>query len=219
MDFETALFLRTNSRAWRLVRADTAPLILHVLGEIFIVGNVRTISEPDLLARIDDLLYAVNASMASDNGEPMYPRTARAYLDTWADAGQGWLRKFYPEGSQEAHYDATVDLEKAYAFVTGLAVRSFIGTQSRLQTIVELLRDIVSGADADPGLRLKELHRRRDELDAQIAAFNGGQRMDPVALLDRYQHFSSTARELLSDFRAVEENFRVLDRQIRADIF
>ncbi|HYO85784.1 MAG TPA: DUF3375 domain-containing protein [Dermatophilaceae bacterium] len=217
MDHETAAYLRARSGAWRLLRADTAPLILHVLGQIFIVDNVRTIAEPDLLARIDDLLYAANASSAGD-GEPAYPRSARAYLGTWADPDQGWLRKYYPEGSQVAHYDATVDVEKAYAFVSGLGVRSFIGTQSRLQTIVELLRDIVAGADPDPTSQLRELQRRRDELDAQIASFGGATPTDAVVLLDRYQHLASTARELLSDFRAVEENFRALDRGIRADI-
>ncbi|MCA1780811.1 MAG: DUF3375 domain-containing protein [Dermatophilaceae bacterium] len=218
MDYASAAYLRANSRAWRLLRADSAPLILHVLGQIFIVDNVRMIAEPDLLTRVDDLLYAVNSATLTEDGSPPYPRTARAYVDSWADPDAGWLRKFYPEGSQEAHYDATVDVEKAYAFLTGLASRTFIGTQSRLQTIVELLRDIVTGADPDPDARLAELRKRRDELDAEIAAFDGTRRMDPVAILDRYQHFSSTARELLSDFRAVEENFRGLDRQIRADI-
>lgn len=218
MDYATASYLRGNSRAWRLLRADSAPLVLYVLGQVFIVENVRMIAEPDLLTRVDDLLYAVNASTLTDDRAPMYPRSARDYVDDWSDPDRGWLRKFYPEGSQEAHYDATVDVEKAYTFVTGLGARSFIGTQSRLQTIVELLRDIVTGADSDPDVRLRELRRRRDELDAEIAAFDAARRMDPVALRDRYQHFAGTARELLSDFRAVEENFRMLDRQIRADI-
>ncbi len=238
MDFETVAYLRANSRAWRLLRADTAPLVIHVLGTIFIVDNVRTIAESDLIARVDDLLYAVNAQTAgtsprtapdavgspdadpSPPARPTYPRSARDYVDAWASPEQGWLRKFYPDGHDEAHYDATVDVERAYGFVAGLRARSFVGTESRLNTIVELLREMVSGADPDPGARLAELRRRRDAIDAEIAKVAGGESppLDAVALLDRYQHFSSTARELLSDFRSVEENFRTLDRDIRADI-
>lgn len=218
MDYGTAAYLRANSPAWRLLRADTAPLVLHVLGQIFIADNVRTIAEPDFVTRVDDLLYAVNTSTLAESGEPPYPRAARAYIDTWADPAQGWLRKFYPEGSKVAHYDASAEVEKAHAFVAGLGARTFIGTSSRLQTIVELLRDIVTGADSDPQARLRELRRRRDLLDAQIAAFDDDAPLDAVALRDRYQHLSATARELLSDFRAVEENFRSLDRSIRADI-
>ncbi len=38
--------------------------------------------------------------------------------------------------------------------------------------------------------------------------------LDGTAVRDRYQQFSVTARELLADFRQVEENFRKLDRQL-----
>lgn len=222
MDYSTTAYLRAHSRAWRLLRADTAPLVLHVLGTIFVHDNVRTIAEPDLVSRVDELLYAVNAATrdarADPDAAPAYPRSPRAYIDAWAAPEAGYLRKFYPEGSTVAHYDASLDVDKAYAFVTGLGDRTFIGTQSRLATIVDLLRTIVAGADADPGARLEELRRRRDEIDDQIAAFDGSAAVDPVALRDRYQHLAGTARELLSDFRAVEENFRALDRSIRADI-
>jgi hypothetical protein len=220
MDHDTISYLRATSPAWRLLRADTAPLALSVLGRIFIVENVRTIAETDLVSRVDDLLYAANATFPSEEGRDAYPRSARDYVDGWADPKQGWLRKFYPDGSMEAHYDATLDVERAYRFVTGLQGRTFVGTESRLQTIVELLRVIVAGAEGDPDAQLDQLRRRRDEIDAEIAKLAAGEAgpMDPVALLDRYQHFASTARELLSDFRAVEDNFRGLDRSIRADI-
>lgn len=234
LEYDEIAYFRANSRAWKLLRADTSPLVLAVLGTIFIVENVRTISETDLVSRVDDALYLLNQSarVSSDDGPTVvdvhvgddwaatYPRSAREYVDTWSSAGNGWLRKFYPDGAREAHYDATMELEKAYTFVTGLPSRSFVGTQSRLQTIVELLREIVAGADADPNAQLAELRRRRDVLDAEIARAESGELspLDPVALRDRYQHLAATARELLSDFRAVEENFRALDRSVRADI-
>lgn len=42
--------------------------------------------------------------------------------------------------------------------------------------------------------------------------------LDAVSQRDRYQQFSRTARELLSDFREVAENFRRLDRSLREQI-
>src|SRR5207237_5679972 len=42
--------------------------------------------------------------------------------------------------------------------------------------------------------------------------------LDASAVRDRYQQFSATARELLADFREVEENFRKLDRHLREKI-
>ena len=42
--------------------------------------------------------------------------------------------------------------------------------------------------------------------------------LDVSAQRDRYQQFAATARELLSDFREVEANFRALDRDLRERI-
>jgi len=63
---------------------------------------------------------------------------------------------------------------------------------------------------------LVELRRRWAELDEE----ERGEvtMLDPVSQRDRYQQFSRTARELLSDFREVEENFRRLDRNLRQQI-
>lgn len=146
--------------------------------------------------------------------------TATDYLDDWSAAESGWLRRFYPANSDEVHYDATPDFEKAYSWVSGLTSRPFIGTESRLQTVVALLREIVHGAETDPQARLAELERQREHIDSQIAEVKAGRvsTLEPSALRERYHQASSTARELLSDFREVEANFRALDRDVRQKI-
>jgi flagellar motility protein MotE (MotC chaperone) len=64
------------------------------------------------------------------------------------------------------------------------------------------------------------LRRRRDAIDREIADVQAGRVnvLDASALRDRYQQFAATARDLLSDFREVEENFRALDRAARERI-
>lgn len=216
MDYDELVSLRSNSPAWRLLRADNAPLVLSVLGRIFVTENARAVSATDLTARVDDELYALNQRL----GVGTFPRAARAYLDDWSSAEVGWLRKFYPPGSDEPHFDATPAVEKAIAFLESMRARTFVGTESRLTTLFELLRQMVFGAEADPEVRLAELHRRRAELDAEIAQAQSGSVpvLDPSAQRDRYQQFTATARELLADFREVEANFRTLDRSLRERI-
>ena len=101
-----------------------------------------------------------------------------------------------------------------------LGEREFVGTESRLNTVFELLRQIVRGTEADPAARLAELARRRQEVDDEIERVRAGEipLLDRSAVRDRYQQLSATAWELLSDFRQVEENFRRLDRQLREKI-
>lgn len=84
----------------------------------------------------------------------------------------------------------------------------------------ELLRQIKEGAETNPQKRLAELQRRRDEITAEMARVASGDFpiLDDTALRDRFQQFVQVARELLSDFREVEQNFRGLDRRVRERI-
>lgn len=216
MKYDDVAFLRERSPAWRLVRADNAVLVLSFLGSVFVTENVRAISAAELTDRLDDELYALRSLL----GEQAYPQSAKAYLEEWAKPEVGWLRKYYPPGSDEAYFDATPALEKAVAWVDSLQARSFVGTESRLNTIVDLLRQMVFGTETDAQVRLAELHRRRSEIDREITEVESGHLplLGDAALRDRYQQFTRTARELLADFREVESNLRALDRQTREQI-
>jgi len=82
------------------------------------------------------------------------------------------------------------------------------------------LRQMVEGSETDPEARIRELENRRAEIDAEIIRVREGEMalLDDTALKDRFQQVAATARELLSDFREVEQNFRNLDRSVRERI-
>ena len=220
MEYEAIDALRERHPAWRLLRAGNAVLILSFLGEFFVEGNRGACPASEVADALDDRLYALNSQNAAEDGQARYPKDPRSYLENWAATDAAYLRRFYPPGDDEVHYEVTPAFEKAYAWATGLQGRSFVGTESRLHTVVELLRQIVHGTEVQPEVRLAELHRRRDELDAEIAAVEAGNvaLLDATGVRDRYQQLSTTARELLSDFREVEENFRLLGRAAREKI-
>jgi hypothetical protein len=216
MNYDEIEHVRTNHPAWSLLRSPNVALVMAFLGRVFIDRNVADLPAGELASELDDELYSLNQRL----GEDRFRKAAAEYLDDWASPERGWLRKFYPPGSDEARYDVSPAVEKALMWVDDLRSREFIGTESRLNTIFDLLRQMVFGAEEDPERRLAELRRRRAELDAEIAQAERGDfvRLDPVSQRDRYQQFSRTARELLADFRQVEENFRRLDRTLRQQI-
>ncbi|MEB3048937.1 DUF3375 domain-containing protein [Mycolicibacter sp. MYC123] len=218
MDYPAIDALRERHPAWRLLRAGNATLILSFLGAFFVESNRGGCPAGEVAAALGDHLYALNT--ASDDVEQRFPKEPRSYLEDWAATDAGYLRRYYPPGDDDVHYEVTPAFEKAYAWVTSLQGRSFVGTESRLHTVVELLRQIVHGTEEQADVRLAELRRRREEIDAQIAAVESGvlTLLDATAVRDRYQQLSATARELLSDFREVEENFRLLDRAAREKI-
>ncbi|MBA3742307.1 DUF3375 domain-containing protein [Sporichthya sp.] len=216
MDFDTIEALRDRHPAWRALRAQNAPLILSFLGGHFVLDNQGATPAGRLADALDDHLHALNTAA----GDVRFPRPPLEYLDAWSAPEAGWLRRFYPVSSDEVHYDATPAFEKAYAWVDSLPARAFVGTESRLHTVVELLRQIVHGTDADPESRLALLRAQRAELDRQIADAEAGNvsLLSDTGVRERYQQLARTARELLADFREVEENFRGLDRSARERI-
>lgn len=215
-DFATLDALRARHPAWRLLRSDHAPLIASFLHRAFVAANVREMAAADLAEALEDELYALRQQL----GANAFPKSAIEYLDDWASVDKGWLRKFYRQGSDEPQFDLAAATEKAIAWLGTLTERGFVGTESRLLTLFELLRQMSEGSESDPDKRVAELRRRRAELDDEIARALAGELplLDDTALKDRFQQFMQTARELLTDFREVEHNFRRLDRRVRERI-
>jgi hypothetical protein len=156
LEFDDVIWLRSNSGAWRLLRADNAPLVLSFLHRFFVEDNVRAIPALELASRLDDQLYTLNER------EPRsLPRSAREYLDEWASPESGWLRKYYPEGTDEPTTTPPHAVERALQWVAAQRDRDFVGTESGLNTIFDLLRQIVFGTEADPAAKIDELRPSR----------------------------------------------------------
>jgi hypothetical protein len=216
LDYETLDLLRQNHPAWRLLRSDNAPFVIAFLQRAFLTTNKRIIAQADLAEVLEDEIFGLRARLW-----PLaYPKAPNDYLNDWADPSRGWLRIFYPAGSDEPHFDLTPPTEKAIAWLATLGARSFVGTESRLLTLFELLKQMSEGSEADPEARIAALRLRRDEINAEIARIAGGDvpLLDDTAIKDRFQQVTQLARDLLTDFREVEQNFRGLDRSVRERI-
>ena len=216
IDYATLDQLRLNHPAWRLLRSDHAPLVASFFQRVFIAPNVRVMAQADLAEALEDELFAMRERLGADT----FPKAALDYLNDWASTEKGWLRKFYIQGSDEPNFDLAPPTEKAITWLATLTQRSFVGTESRLLTLFDLLKQMSEGSETDPQARIAELQKRRDEIDSEIARIQSGDIsiIDDTALKDRFQQFTQLARELLSDFREVEHNFRGLDRRVRERI-
>lgn len=216
LDFSTLDLLRLNHPAWRLLRSDHAPLVASFLNRLFVVPNERIIAQSDLVEALEDELFSIRERL----GASTFPKPALEYLNDWAANDKSWLRKFYRQGTDEPYFDLTPATEKAIAWLSTLTQRAFVGTESRLLTLFELLKQMSEGSETDPQTRIAELKKRREDIDAEIARIQSGDipMLDDTALKDRFQQFTALARDLLSDFREVEHNFRGLDRRVRERI-
>lgn len=213
MDYDYVARLKKSHPALKLLAADNAPLIISFLFKIFIEPNLRALPIAELQSRLDDYIFRLREI----HGPELYPRSAGSYLDEWANPEKGILRKFYPLQGDEPEYDLTPAAAQAIDWLQALAERQFVGTESRLLTVFDLLTDIVRRAETDPEIKIRELEDRKAALDREIKQIRtrGVLPHDPVQVKERFFQAEETARRLLADFRQIEYNFRALDRETR----
>ena len=234
LDYASLDQLRQTHPAWRLLASPHAPLVASFLQRVFIGPNLRVIAQADLAEALEDELFGLRERLngaeaglgtgrtaaGAGAGAPAFPKPALDYLNDWAAGDKGWLRKFYAQGSDEPQFDLTPATERAIGWLGSLSQRQFVGTESRLLTLFDLLKQMSEGSQTDAEARLHELQKRRDVIDAEMDRVRHGDMalLDDTALKDRFQQFMQLARELLSDFREVEQNFQSLDRRVRERI-
>jgi hypothetical protein len=215
MTFEKIQQQLRNNTTVKLLTADNAPLIVSFLFQSFKQNqgsfNSDTIVEKDLITSLSDHLYVINKE------EILYPKLPKQYLTDWTNAG--YLRK-YPAKNDEFLYELTPATENAFKWIDSLDKREFVGTESRLKNLFEKLKELSSKTKSDYTTRLKELEDRKRQIEQEIDDVKHGKIdvLDDRQIKEQYFIIEETAKNLLADFRQVEQNFRDLDRKFRQKI-
>lgn len=196
----------------KLLRAQNAPLLLGFLDRVFKQAHRVAVPEGQLRTALESELEERREA------EPLaYAQTATDYLAQWCGDSQRFLRRYFGPGSDEPLYELTSGSERALLWLESLRETRFVGTESRLESIFNELETLREQASHDPEERVRKLEERvaviRAEVDriratGQVAFFTS------VQINERYARVLATARELLGDFRQVEENFKRIAREI-----
>lgn len=216
MNYDYLERLKQGHSAWKLLAAESSPLVISFLEMVFIKDNKRAIKESVLTERLHDFLLYIR----SIHGENKYTRSAAEYLENWSQDTHGWIRKYYPQIGDEAEFDITPATEKVIEWLKSFEQKEFIGTESRLLLIFQMMRNLAHETEEDPKKRITDLENKKEEIDEEIRKINSGV---SVGISDRQVkenlwRLEDEMRNLMSDFRQVEENFRTLDRQTREKI-
>ena len=216
--------LRQESAAWRLLASPQAPFVAAFFAQEFLAPGRRRVTEAELLRDLEDAMQEAAQARSEQSdleaGEGLI-RPAREYLLMWSDEAHGWLRRFH--GADDAPcYDLTAAAEHAVRFAAGLSKRGFLGTESRLRTVVHLLGEIAEDRDEDAAHRERILLEKRKAIDEELAELRKTGKVQPKLtagqVRERYQQARETAESILEDFRALEEAFGALGRGLMHDI-
>ncbi len=197
----------------RLLRSDLAPQIIDFLNRTFKSGAEISLGQADLRGRLLvflEELHEVHPELMTGSPD--------RYLVQWSDAG--WLQRFLESTSSEPQFQLTRYAEDAIRFVDSAIAKSqsLVGTESRLRLVINSLEDLVRGASADPEKRLEYLRQQREAIDQEIREIESGKSVQvyrPAQIRERFQIAVELLKTLQSDFRAVEERFQEIARDVQ----
>lgn len=215
MTYEELQSLLSLSPTVRLLRAKNAPLVLSFLHREFKASNQLVRPQYELVSRLAEYLEYLNDAELQAR-ETDLNDTAVEFLKTWSDEQHRYLRR-YPDEQGEPMLELTAYTERAFQWVDGLQNREFVGTESRFLNLSQQLQEIVNNASADPEQRIAELEKQRKALSDEIREIRRSGRVSiytDTQIKERFFNLSRSARELVSDFKEVEQNFKEISLHI-----
>jgi hypothetical protein len=213
MNHDELLATLRQSAAFKLLQSQNAPLVLSFLYDQFKSKQHVIIPHTELSETLTNYLEALGESHPG-----LYSGTAVHYLRLWCDEEHRFLRRYYEASSDDPVYELTPDTERVMAWVEELQKSDFVGTESRFLRIFDLLQEIVTYSTEDAAARLAQLEREKAQLQTQIdkiVATGKIEQYSQTQIKERFFEANDVARRLLADFREVEENFRVIARQVQ----
>lgn len=204
-----------TSPAVRLLRSDYAPYIVDFLDQQFKRPGQITVPHSELLANLSayrERVHEMDPTVLRDKSE--------SYLQHWCSEDARWLRRLLEADRNEPVYQLTPHSEEVFAFLDRALDQDlgFVGTESRLRLVIESLADLIVGASDDPEIRLAHLNQERSRIEQEIEQIERDgvvTRYRPAQIRERFATAVSLLKQLQGDFRAVEEKFKEITRQVQ----
>lgn len=203
-----------------ILRAKSAPLMISFFYKVFREGHVTTISNTEIRNKLEGYLEDLDYSEKDDELDANslfddYSVKASQYIEKWSNSG--FLRK-YPNDEGEDLHELTSDTQKVMKWIDDLDQREFVGTNSRFKDIFFKLQKMVEHGNENLEQRIKELEKKKWDIEDEITLLKLGKKpsvYDDIEIKEQFYELNKMARELLSDFTEVEQNFEQIRKEIQ----
>lgn len=199
-----------------LLKLRNRDMLIEFLAETFIDGQT-VVSSDFIHNRLADYLDYKQVDLDDDMDIEVfdtYEVKARKYIRKWTDSG--YLTN-YQDDQGEVFYELSSHASKTIDWLISLEKKEFVGAESRFKDIFNQLRDLTEFTDDDQQKRIEMLEQKKVELEQQIRDLRSGEQVkvyEDYEIIPRFNQLNQSAKELLSDFKEVEDNFREITRQI-----
>lgn len=215
MDINLLVQTLNNSPSVKLLKMRNAEFFL-----IFVISafdEQMAIREEKLEMLLEDKLDNLSDSVVDDNMETLCESNeakAKRQIKEWTDRG---FFTNYQNEEGEIIYELSSHTSKVIDWVTSLKKEEYIGTESKFKTLFSQLKELVEFSSEDREKRLELLRQKKEDIERQIEHLEMGDEIEvyeDYQIEPRYNSLNKLAKELLSDFKEVDDNFKEIIKQI-----
>lgn len=217
MDINQLVQTLNNSPSVKLLKMRSAEFFLAFVTIVF--DEQMAIGEEKLQMLLENMLdnqrkditdEDINKETLSESNEAK----AKRLIKEWTDKG---LFANYQNEDGEIIYELSSHTSKVIDWVTSLKKEEYIGTESKFKTLFSQLKDLVEFSNEDREKRLELLRQKKEDIERQIESLEMGEEIEvyeDYQIEPRYNSLNKLAKELLSDFKEVDDNFKEIIKQI-----
>ena len=212
---ENILKILDSSPSIQLLRGRMCSVIIEFFTGIF--DGLTAVSYENIHNQLAE--YLNNHGVEVDEESEIfytdtYDEKAIKYIKMWTDSG--FLTNYRNEDG-EIYYELSSHSSKVIDWLSGLKQEEYIGTESKFKSIITQLRELVEYTNEDKEKRLKLLEDRKEDIERQIRELKMGEDIkvfEEYEIVPRFQQINKQAKELLTDFKDVDDNFKGIIREI-----
>ena len=217
MDINQLVQTLNNSPSVKLLKMRSAEFFLAFVTSVF--DEQLAIGEEKLQMLLENRLDNQREDITDEDinietlGESNETK-AKRLIKEWTDKG---LFANYQNEDGEIIYELSSHTSKVIDWVTSLKKEEYIGTESKFKTLFSQLKDLVEFSNEDREKRLELLRQKKEDIERQIESLEMGEEIEvyeDYQIEPRYNSLNKLAKELLSDFKEVDDNFKKIIKQI-----
>lgn len=215
-DISQILNTLNTSPSIGLLRLRNREVIIEFLARTFI-NKQSSISSENIHPQLADFLEGNRFESDEEseiNSFDTYEEKAKKYIQNWTN--KGFLTN-YPDVQGEVFYELSSHSSKTIDWLASLKKEEFVGTESKFNNILNQLKELVENTNEDSEKRIQLLEEKKLEIEQQIQRIKTGEDVkvfEEFEIVPRFKQINQSAKELLSDFKEVEDNFKEITKGI-----
>ena len=139
---------------------------------------------------------------------------AKNAIREWTN--KGFLTN-YRNSNGDVYYELSPHTSKTINWLFSLEKKEFVGAESKFKDIFNKLKELVEFTNEDIEKRIEILEDKKLSIDQEIQKLKIGDNVkvfEEHEIIPRFQQLTFSAKELLSDFKEVEDNFKNITKDI-----